>query len=121
MANKRNLKKNIDYLIYEIVSDCYTFKYLFPDKDQKEVDKILKEAVNFRNELIKRVNHPDGKENKKLVKNHYKKVNQDLMEKVDNYIDRLNKMLGDTQKEAEPKKEKQLKEAAKPNEETKEG
>lgn len=121
MANKRDIKKNIDYLISEVVSDCYTFKYLFPDKNQKEVDKIIKDTVDFRNELIKRVNHPDGKDNKKLIKNHYKKVNQDLFDNVDNYGDRLNKMLGDAQKKSEPKKEEQVKETVKAKTETKEG
>ena len=45
-----------------------------------------------------RVNHPDGKDNKKLVKIHYKKINEDLLSKIDNYFDRLNKMLSKEQK-----------------------
>jgi len=106
MANKREIKKDIDYLIFEVVSDCYTFKYLFPDKDQKDIDNIIEEAVIARNELIMRVNHPDGKNDKKLVKEHFKKINVDLLTKVDNYFDRLNKMMGDSQKKAAPKTEK---------------
>ena len=98
MANKRTIKKDIDFLVYQVVSDCYTFKYLFPDKDQKEADKIIEEAIDTRNELFMRVNHPDGKDNKKLVKIHYKKINEDLLSKIDNYFDRLNKMLSKEQK-----------------------
>ena len=105
MANKRNIKKDIDFLVYEIVSDCYTFKYLFPDKDHKDADKVVKEAIDFRNELFMRVNHPDGKNDKKLVKAHYKKINEDLLNKADNYFERLNKMLSKQQEpEAKPEK-----------------
>lgn len=98
MANKRNLKKDIDYLIFEVVSDSYTYKYLFPDRDHKEVDRIIDEAFALQAELIMRVNHPDGKDNKKLVKKHYKKINQDLLSKVDDFFTRLNSLLAEGQK-----------------------
>ncbi len=111
MANRRNIKKDIEYLVFEVISDCYTFKYLFPDKNHKEADKIIKDTINLRNELRMRVNHPDEKDNRKLVKAHYKKINEDLMNKVDNYFDRLNKMLADVQKTGEPAKTGVSKEA----------
>ena len=58
MAKLRNLKKDIDYLISEVLNDCYTLAYLFPDK-QEAAREIINSAVDFRNEMFERVNNPD--------------------------------------------------------------
>ena len=31
MASVRELKKDIDYLVYEVISDCFVFSGLHPD------------------------------------------------------------------------------------------
>ena len=61
MANKRSLKKDIDYLVYEVVSDCFTVMSVKPADKGEELAEVISDAVILRNELIARVNHPDGK------------------------------------------------------------
>ncbi|NOZ45927.1 MAG: hypothetical protein GXO79_04005 [Chlorobi bacterium] len=116
MANKRNIKKDIEYLVYEVVSDCYTFKYLYPENEHKEADSIIGEAIQLRNDLIMRVNHPDGKDDKKLVKKHFNKINEDLLNKIDEFFTRLNEMLAKAQK---PTDKKAVKETEKTEKEDK--
>jgi len=60
----------------------------------------------MRYELIMRVNHPDGKDNPKLVKAHYKKINEDLITKIDDFFERLNQLLAKAQSPDEKKPEK---------------
>ena len=93
MASIRNLKKDIDYLLFEVISDSYTFKSLYPDNDHKEADNIILEAVDLRNHLIQRINHPDGKDNKKMVKTYYKNIINELLTKTDGFFERLNALL----------------------------
>ena len=89
MASVRELKKDIDYLIYEVISDCFVFSGLHPDIKSDELSAIISDAVDFRNDLIARVNNPDGKDNPKIVKAYYKSIEKDLITGVDKLFDRL--------------------------------
>jgi hypothetical protein len=89
MASVRSLKKDIDYLIFEVISDCFAFSAIHPDDKSDELSAIISDAVNFRNDLIARVNNPDGKDNPKIVKAYYKAVEKDLITSVDKLFDRL--------------------------------
>jgi hypothetical protein len=89
MASVRSLKKDIDYLVFEVISDCFIHSGVHPDEKPEELSAIISDAVNFRNDLIARVNNPDGKDNPKIVKAYYKSVEKDLMTGVDELFNRL--------------------------------
>ncbi|MCX6253997.1 MAG: hypothetical protein NTV31_05900 [Bacteroidia bacterium] len=89
MASVRGLKKNIDSLIFEVISDCFVYSGVHPDNKSDEVTAIITDAVSFRNDLIARVNNPDGKDNPKIVKAFYKSVERDLISGVDKLFKRL--------------------------------
>lgn len=79
MASLRIIKKDVDFLISEVVSDCWMFVYLNPGKKYDEAIEVISEAVEMRNGLYEKINHPD-KEN---LKKFYKSVNEDLLKGVD--------------------------------------
>ncbi len=85
MANLRVIKKDIDYLVSEVISDCWTFLYINPEKKAEDVVAIINDAVEFRNSLYERVNNP-SKEN---VKAHYKAINNDLLSGIDSLFQRI--------------------------------
>lgn len=89
MASIRELKKDIDFLIFEVISDCFVYAGLHPGKKTDEVSGIVNSAVSLRNDLIMRVNSPEGKGESKAVRAHFKKINKDLMEGVDKLFDQL--------------------------------
>ena len=78
MASVRELKKSIDSLIFELISDCFVYSGLHPDSKSDEVLVLISDAVNLRNDLIARVNNPDGKDNSKILKAYFKKVENHL-------------------------------------------
>lgn len=92
MASLRNLKKDIDYLVFEVLSDCFIFSSIHPDNKTDELSAIISDAVTFRNDLIARVNNPDGKDNPKILKSYYKTVEKDLVTGVDKLFDRLSSL-----------------------------
>ncbi len=92
MATIRDLKKDINYLTSEIITEAYVRKVLFNDVKDDDVSKIIADAVAFRNDLIARVNHPDGKDNPKLVKAHYQKIKKDMTDQFSAMIDKVNKL-----------------------------
>jgi len=92
MASVRELKKDIDYLVYEVLSDCFAFSGMHPDDRTEELSAIISDAVDLRNDLIARVNNPDGKDNPKIVKAYYKSVEKDLLKGVDKLFTRLSSL-----------------------------
>jgi hypothetical protein len=92
MASVRELKKDIDFLIYEVISDCFVFSGLHPDTKADELSAIISDAIDFRNDLIARVNNPDGKDNPKIIKAYYKLLEKDLLTGVDKLFNRLSEM-----------------------------
>ena len=89
MSSIRDLKKDIDYLIYEVLSDCFVYQGIHPDHKTEEVSAIINDAVSLRNDLIARVNNPDGKDNPKILRAYYQSVNKDLASGVDKLFTRL--------------------------------
>jgi hypothetical protein len=89
MASVRELKKDIDFLVFEVISDCFVYSNLHPDNKSDELTTLINDAVELRNDLIARVNNPDGKDNPKIVKSYYKSVAKDLMTGVDKLFERL--------------------------------
>ncbi len=88
MASLRVLKKDIDYLMDEVVTDSYLSLYFNP-KAKDAIVKIIQDAVELRNRLYDRVNNPVEKNNKSLVKKHYKAINDDLYSGIDKLFVRL--------------------------------
>ncbi|MGD0341253.1 MAG: hypothetical protein ABSA76_06065 [Bacteroidales bacterium] len=89
MANIRQLKKSIDSQVYEVISDCFTWTELNSGKKSGEVESIISDAVNLRNELIHRVNNPDTSADAKAVKAYYQLIGKDLATGVDSLFSRL--------------------------------
>jgi hypothetical protein len=89
MGSIRKLKKEIDSKVYEVISDCFTFSELYPDNKADEISGIISDAVNFRNDLMHRVNNPDREMDPKGIKAHYQLINQDLNAGSDKLFERL--------------------------------
>ena len=88
MGSLRIIKKDIDFLVSEVISDCWVFMYINPDKKTDDAIAVINDAVALRNDLYNRVNaHPT--EN---VKKHYKAVTMDLLKGVDELFVRVSKL-----------------------------
>lgn len=78
MASLRRLKKEIEFLSSQMIGDSIEFLDVIESKDQ-EIWQIIDATVTLHNQTIDKVNHPDGKDNKKLVKSYYKKIKLDYI------------------------------------------
>ena len=79
MANKREIKKDVDYLIGEVISDCYTYLLIHGEKNRDKVVEIIGAIIEKRNDFISRVNNSDKNFDTKQVKAHFKAINEDLL------------------------------------------
>ncbi|MDX6747147.1 hypothetical protein SHK09_10125 [Polaribacter sp. PL03] len=86
MASIKNLKKDINYTLGDIigfVSDKVDVK-----GDNKEVEAIIDETINTFDALIARIN-TKGVEDKKA---HYRQVSADLETKANELVAKINKI-----------------------------
>lgn len=87
MANLRVIKKDVIYLINEVISDCWMYMYLHGEKDG-EVEKIISDAIDLGDNLFDQINHyPKG--SSKETSEHFKTINKKLLEEVDSLFKRI--------------------------------
>ena len=87
MGNIRDLKKDINYVLGDIIEAVYVWEYSNTDKDTKKSEAIIDEAIETFDELIAKVN--DKKvENRSAhlngVRNELETKGRALIEKVNN-------------------------------------
>ena len=74
MASRRKLKKTIQFISSELISDIYFRCLMTKTIDAEKVDAISVVVMALSREYILRANRPDGKDNPKLVKAYYRKM-----------------------------------------------
>lgn len=77
MASKKELKDDINLVTYDLINECFTFKVFHPEKDG-ETDKVIREIIKLRNDLIHRVNNPEDKDDPKKLRAFFNKIKVDL-------------------------------------------
>lgn len=88
MASIRNLKKDINYVLGDIIEECYVWSLLNPKEDISKSETIIDEAITTFDKLIEQV-HAKNIENKKT---HFKAINNELESKAKELIDRVNSL-----------------------------
>jgi hypothetical protein len=89
MASIKDLKKDIDLLMSLVLNDCFYVLEYNQKVDQDVVMNIAAEVVEKHRNFRKRANHPDGKDNPKLVKKYFKNLNSELLATADEELEKL--------------------------------
>lgn len=88
MANLRVIKKDVIYLVNEVISDCWVYMYLNGEKNLDEAKKIVADAIEFGDNIFEQINHYPKDDAKK----HFKALNKKLLEGVDALFVRLSEL-----------------------------
>ncbi|MDB4270982.1 hypothetical protein N9896_02690 [bacterium] len=88
MANIRELKKDINYVLGDIIEAVYIVEAANDKPGSKEGSEIIDGAIATFDDLISKVNIK-GLDNKK---EHLKNVRKELEEKARALVDKLNKL-----------------------------
>ncbi len=92
MANIRDLKKDLKWLTYEVLTDCMIAKLLNEDKND-EVEDLMHAMMDQHNDLISRINESrriqDGKEKRQA----FKAIEKDMYEVADSSFKKLSEIV----------------------------
>lgn len=87
MAKIRKLKNDVNYLVFEAVSDCNSYMTLHPENCDKTMDLVI-ETVDLRNGLIQKINHPE-----EVTAAYFKNIRKELVDGVDSVFEKLRKLI----------------------------
>ncbi|SEQ80457.1 hypothetical protein SAMN05421824_2354 [Hyunsoonleella jejuensis] len=88
MASIRELKKDINYVLGDIIEAVYVWEYENTDKDTKKSEAIIDEAIETFDELIAKVNDRSVENRQK----HLNAVNKELEDRGRALIEKINKL-----------------------------
>ena len=86
MASKRLLKKDVNYVMGDIIDAAYIHQMANPKEDPAKSEAIVDEAIKDYDELIAKINRRDVENKQK----HFKAVQVDLEKKANALIEKLN-------------------------------
>lgn len=85
MANKRTLKKTVNYITGELFTECVVLRNFVPGVDANKVNDIMSRVLYMQDELIRRINHPEPGN----IKGSYKKIREDLNKQLNSFIEEI--------------------------------
>ena len=86
MASIRDLKKDINFVLGDIIEAVYIWELTNPTKETKKSQKIIDEAIDVFDDLIVKVNQRDVESKKQ----HFTSINKELEDKGRSLIDKIN-------------------------------
>lgn len=86
MASKRKLKRDLNYVMGDIIEATYIYQLANPKADQAKSEEIVDGAIAAFDELVTKINDKSVEDKGK----HLKEVNKEIETKAKTLIDRLN-------------------------------
>ncbi|WP_196890092.1 hypothetical protein [Aureivirga sp. CE67] len=89
MASIKQLKKDLNYVLGDIIDEVYAWELLNPTAETVKSEAIIDEAIATFDELIEKINTRKDIENQKA---YFKAINQELEEKANALLDKVNNL-----------------------------
>ena len=88
MANVKNLKKDINYVLGDIIEAVYLYELTTTGKPTEETNALIDEAIAAFDALIAKVNQ----KNVESKKAHFKQINLELEQTANQSIAKINEL-----------------------------
>lgn len=92
MASRRKLKKTINYVSSELISELYLRVLLSGKTDESKIEALSIEITDLNDQFILRAGRPDGKNNNAIVKAYFRKLFSDWQNAVDAIIKKMDEL-----------------------------
>ncbi len=89
MANKRDLKKEINYICSELFAESVATALYSNNSDEANLNTLLKSLMRTHSDYIMRVSHPEPG---MKAKEYYKKLIHSFNNDVNDYVDQISNL-----------------------------
>ncbi|MDG1031314.1 MAG: hypothetical protein P8P25_01385 [Flavobacteriaceae bacterium] len=88
MASVKNLKKDLNNIIGEIIQNINLWQLENPDKDVKKSEKLIDECFDVFDSIIKKIHQKDVTD----VNKHFKNISLELTDIASDLVKKFNKL-----------------------------
>ncbi|MEN8185757.1 MAG: hypothetical protein ABFR05_01375 [Bacteroidota bacterium] len=88
MASIKNLKKDINNVLSDVIEECYLCQLTGDEKVSAKAEKIIDEAIESFDALIAKI-HEKGVENRSV---HFRNISKDLETKATALLEKISKI-----------------------------
>ncbi|PLX07219.1 MAG: hypothetical protein C0596_11925 [Marinilabiliales bacterium] len=92
MANRRDLKKDLNWLTHEVISDCLIYLEFNKVKDETPVAKIIDKIITKRSEAFTKINENTSAMNKREVKDKFNSIVNEFFDTANSCFEDLSKL-----------------------------
>ena len=85
MASRKNLKKNVNYIIETIAGLCIVSSLENQGEKSEKASRLFLQAMNLRNDIISRISHTEPGNTREF----YKKLQNDFNSQVQDILQQL--------------------------------
>lgn len=90
MASKRQLKKDVIAEVMALFDEACILRSVSPSKAMvSEIEDLMDDIMVFTDDTLRRIDHPDGKNNRKLVRLYYRTLRRHISVQLDSFAQRL--------------------------------
>ena len=88
MSSIKNLKKDLNYVLSDIIEECYVWMLINSDKKADKAEKIIDEAIATFDALVVKINAKNVENKKK----HFTAINEELEKKANGLLAKIEKL-----------------------------
>ncbi len=88
MASVKNLKKDINQVLGDVLGTCYLWEQAHPEADKKASGKLMEETIALFDGLINKLHAKDVKDKK----SHFKTIGKELEAKATALLEKIAKL-----------------------------
>ncbi|NCC87640.1 MAG: hypothetical protein EOM05_07190 [Clostridia bacterium] len=92
MANRRDLKKDLNWLTHEVIADCLIYLEINSGKDEAPIAEIINELISHRTEAFVEINKPTTGMSRQEVKQKYNGIVSNFFEVANTSFEKLSKL-----------------------------
>ena len=86
MRNLRTIKKDVEFLVAELVDDCFIYLELNGEEKMEKVGEIIGEALDLQDDTMDKINHRPEEEK---ASKYYNAVTKEFLESIDTLYEKL--------------------------------
>ena len=90
MANRRELKKGINYLCGELFAECVAAMHYQKPIRKEDVDNVMANVLNLQDDMLSRVSHPEPGMAPKVF---FRKLREDMTQHTEEIVEQIKALL----------------------------